>query len=164
MPLIATVGAVDANSYVTLGEAEAYFAARFDSDAFGELDPADQEKALLQATREVDRRRFKGCRHYISQALKFPRQYPYHRENPDSGTGVEIPRSVKEATCEQALWIAQHKETGGRNTRQKLQAQGVTQSRVGNVAESFDGTQRSLCPEARELLERWIDRWGRAVL
>lgn len=161
MPLDVTVGGTAAASYVSLVEADAYFATRFGSDAWTALSDGDQEKALVQATREIDAHRFLGQRHYWSQALQFPRQYPYHREEPTAGTAVEIPRSIKNATCEQAIFIAQHATTGGRSPIQTLRAEGVTSHRVGSLAQTFEGaTQGILAPMARQFLGRWISRWG----
>lgn len=162
MALDTTLGGASSDSYVSLAEATAYFAARFGADAWDYLSEANREKALKQATREVDRHRFHGSRWRWNQALEFPRQYPYHREHPEHTTTVEIPASVKEATLEQALWIATHETAGGRSPRQQLQQEGVTQFRVGSTSETFGGASLSiLCPEARQLLRRWISRWGR---
>lgn len=163
MALDTTVGGTASDSYVSLAEADTYFSARFGAEAYTDLEDADQEKALRQATREVDRHRIVGRRHYFSQALKFPRQYPYHREEPGESTAVEIPLSVKHATLEQALWICQNSPTGGRSPRQQLQNEGVTSFRVGSASETFGGGAMLgvLCPEARQLLSKWITRWGR---
>jgi hypothetical protein len=152
--IIATPGAADANSYVTIDEADGYAASRFGTDAWAALSDVDQEKALRQATREIDRCRFRGRKTYASQALQFPRDYC-----------SEVPDEVREACFEQALWVVQHSATGGRSVRQQLQSEGVTSFRVGSTSETFLGSGlRWLCPEASALLGPWIERWGRIVV
>lgn len=160
MALDTTIGGASADSYVSLVEADAYFASRFGSDSWTSLSDADQEKALRQATREVDRSRFIGSKWSSEQALQFPRVDTYS----DDET-AEIPSLVKQATCEQALWVATHAATGGRSVRQQLQSEGVTSFRVGSASETFSGDRlEALCPEARSLLSQWITRWGRIVV
>lgn len=161
MAIIATPGAANANSYVTIDEADGYAASRFGTDAWAALSDADQEKALRQATREIDRCRFRGHKTYSRQALQFPRDYC----SEESADALEIPDAVQEACCAQALWVAQHGATGGRSVRQQLQSEGVTSFRVGSTSETFLGSGlRWLCPEASALLAPWIERWGRIVI
>lgn len=161
MALDVTVGGASSDSYVSLAEAATYFGARFGTDAWDALSDANKEKALKQATREVDSHLFLGRRNYWSQALQFPRAYPYHREEPRQSTAVEIPTSVKHATCEQALFIVQHATTGGRSPIQSLRSEGVVSHRVGSLAQNFEGaTQGVLGPGAKTYLTKWITRWG----
>lgn len=163
MALNATAGSASADSYVTLTEANAYFDARFGSDAWTALaTDALKEKALKQATRHIDRFRFWGTKGDAAQALQFPRGDP-----PVTATVAVVPQSVKDAQCEEALAVAANSTTGGRPRRQLLQAEGVTGFAVGDMREEFgDGAKPLpgaplLCPEARALLARWIDRTGR---
>lgn len=164
MAIDATVGGAAADSYVTLEEADAYMGSRFGTAAWDGLATADREKAIRQATREVDRHRFHGYRNSTAQALEFPRAYPYNADEPITTTVASIPRSVRHACCEQALWIARHAATGGVSQRQSLQAQGVKSFQVGDLREDF-GEGRSLrpdlCPEAGQLLAGWINRTAR---
>lgn len=161
MALVTTPGSATADSYLSLVEADTYAAARFGSDAWSALSDNDQEKALRQATREIDRCRFRGRKTYASQALQFPRDYCPE----DYADLLEVPDEVQEACFEQALWVAQHGATGGRSVRQQLQSEGVTSFRVGSTSETFLGSGlRWLCPEASALLAPWIERWGRIVV
>jgi hypothetical protein len=161
MALVTTPGSASADSYVSLNEADGYAASRFGTDAWAALSDADQEKALRQATREIDRCRFRGRKTYASQALQFPRDYC----SEESADLLEVPDEVQEACFEQALWVVQHGATGGRSVRQQLQSEGVTSFRVGSTSETFLGSGlRWLCPEASALLAPWIERWGRIVV
>jgi hypothetical protein len=99
MTIIATAGAVDANSYITLEDAQAYFANRVYTDLWDEAD--DQSKALITATQRLDQEGFMGKRASTTQALKWPRTGVY-------SDGIllasdVIPQKVKDATCELAL-------------------------------------------------------------
>lgn len=164
----ATIGGAHANSYVTFEFAESYFAARFGADAWTALSAGDKEKALLQSCREIDRNRFFGFRCATpSQALQFPRNWPYNADDPIAVTAYSIPQSVQHAQCEQALWLAENAPRGGVSQRQQLQEQGVTGFGVGDLRETFSDAARpfthTLCPQARQLLVRWIDRTGRLI-
>lgn len=159
MAIVATVGAANANSYLTVEQADAYLADRLGAEAWAALD-GQKETALKQATRELDRHRFKGCRANSDQALQFPRLEQKQLLN-------EIPPEVKQACAEQALWLAQHAANGGRSDRQQLRQDGVTAWAVGDASETLGpgggGSLSSLCPDARALLARWISRTGRLL-
>lgn len=160
MALVATVGAANADSYITLAEADAYLAARFGTAAWDALSDDDKEKALRQATREVDRHRFRGSKAFVDGSLQFPRY--------EQSEALTVnPRSVREACAEQALWIAANAANGGRSDRQKLQADGVQAWAVGDASETLGpgggGSLSPLCPDARALLVRWISRTGRLI-
>lgn len=56
MPLVATVGAADSNSYGTLAEAEAYFADRLFTEAWDALTDEQKTGLLIWATRIAENR------------------------------------------------------------------------------------------------------------
>lgn len=104
MALDATPGGVNADSYVTVAEADAYFGNRLHASAWTALGTSDKEKALKMATVRLDEEHWDGARaEDISlQALRWPR---YGAVDID-GHGIEgdeIPRQLKEATYELAL-------------------------------------------------------------
>ncbi len=100
MALNATLGAEDANSYVTLAEADAYFEDRMHSSAW---DSADQDPLLISASQMLDwYMNWKGNKATSIQFMKWPRTGAIR---PD-GTVVDddvIPNEVKIATYELAL-------------------------------------------------------------
>lgn len=102
MALVATPGAANANSYVTLVEAQAYFADRVFTDPWDDAD--DQSKALITATKRLDQESFMGDRATETQSLKWPRMGVY-TDGVLIGDSV-IPQKVKDATCELALSLA----------------------------------------------------------
>lgn len=155
MALDATPGGVTADTYIDLADADAYFEGRFGAEDWEGLSDPDKEKALRQATRHLDRQSYRGVKASAVQALQFPR---------DIQDDSEIPAAVREATCEEALWIARHRETGGRSLRQRQIAEGVESFRVGQTAETFGrGSPVSLCPDALQILSRWIRRGARIL-
>lgn len=72
MAIVATPGAVNANSYNTLAEIESYFDGRVGADAWYELS-AQQDEAAIQSTRMLDQYDYVGSPVSEMQALKWPR-------------------------------------------------------------------------------------------
>lgn len=101
MPLDATVGGIAANSYVTVEEANAYFADR--SNATNWSTSTQQDQLLITASRLIDwQLRFKGNKTSELQAMQFPRV----GVELTNGTVVAdniIPTPVKFAVFELAL-------------------------------------------------------------
>jgi len=104
MALIATPGTADANSYLTVAEADAYFAERLYSEAWGAASNENKEAALIMATGLLDSSYvWSGSATTPDQTLAWPR------------TGMKlygqtiasdvIPRLVKKATAEIALYL-----------------------------------------------------------
>jgi DnaT-like ssDNA binding protein len=110
--IIATVGSAVANSFVTVAECDAYCDGRSNADAWNnESDDDKKARALIDATRELSNKNWLGAgRVDATQALAWPRALAL---NPDlAWTGyayygtTEIPKRVKDATCELALqWL-----------------------------------------------------------
>ena len=130
-------------SYCTVEYADEYFSGRLHAESWGETSDADKEKALRQATKEIDRQLLKGRKATDTQELAFPR-YP----------DTEIPEAVKEACCEIALALLER----GNSQRHKLQQEGVQSFTLGNMSETYaPGAGRGLLSqEAKELLRPWL--------
>lgn len=103
----ATVGGASSNSFVTLAEAATYMEGRLNASAW-ETDATTDSKnrALVEATRELNVLVYEGFRATSTQALAWPR---YGAVDPDQfGAGhlyesTEIPQRIKDAECELAL-------------------------------------------------------------
>ncbi|WP_461366953.1 DnaT-like ssDNA-binding protein [Candidatus Darwinibacter acetoxidans] len=134
---------VGTDSYVTLAEAEDYFDGKLHTSEWDNAGDADKEKALRQATKEIDRQLLKGRKATDTQELAFPR-------HPDT----EVPEVVKEACCEEALALLER----GNSQRRKLQQEGVQSFALGNMSETYAaGTGKGLLSqEAKELLQPWL--------
>jgi len=129
--------------YCTIEYAEEYFKKRLHAESWGETSDADKEKALRQATKEIDRQLLKGRKATDTQELAFPR-YP----------DEEVPETVKEACCEIALALLER----GNSQRRKLQQEGVQSFTLGNMSETFaaGAGKGLLSQEAKELLRPWL--------
>ena len=160
MAIEATVGGENSNSYITLAEAEDYFAERLHADAWAGASEADKEKALLTACRHLEQLRYwDGNRPAFTdprQRLRFPRVI-----DTDAAGAFVIPHPVKEAQCEEALALLARGTEHER--RRSLQAAGVKSFAVDGLSESYDsGADRQvlLSAEARSLLVGYISRGG----
>jgi hypothetical protein len=103
MALISTVGAVDANSYASLAEANTYFADGAYISAWEDTDET-QANLLISATRRLDQESYAGYRMSYTQALKWPRGNVYL-----DGLLIPsdtIPQRLKDAVFEMALSLA----------------------------------------------------------
>lgn len=143
--LITTPGDPDANSYVSLTEAENYFAGRLNNSLW-ELNSSSLPRALITATRRIDTERFSGIRETRSQALQFPRSliydadgYPY-----DANT---IPRNLKNAVCELAYFYLQQNERLVSEV-ELHDAQFLSDYKVGPLSYSFKGDGNNVLPNS----------------
>lgn len=91
-----TAKSATANSYVSVSEADDYFAAHLDSN-FWPTALKDKQAALVMATNRIDAENFQGRRTELTQSLQWPRSLVVAR---DSNI---IPRELKIATFEMAL-------------------------------------------------------------
>jgi hypothetical protein len=178
MAIDVTIAGAASNSYLSLAEAQAYFAARLRSDAWEAASDADKEKALLTACRRIEAHRLRVHRRPYGypydlpnaldrladplapadpdQALSFPRQRDLDRSG-----AFAIPEQVKQAQCEEALALL---SSGAEQERRRsLQAAGVKSFAVDGLSESYEtgaARQMLLSAEARMLLAPFIDRGG----
>lgn len=111
--IVATAGSATANSFVTLAEALAYTEGRLNASAFN-TNTDSQNRALVEAARELDRLTWRGYRADATQALSWPRTGVVDIDAPiDATPGVwtgqpeydedEIPDRVKNAQIELAV-------------------------------------------------------------
>ena len=130
-------------SYVDLNEANEYFSNRLHAEAWANATESDKRKALVMATKAIDRQPLKGRKTDKEQPFAFPRF-------PDT----EIPTVVKEACCEEALSLLER----GNSQRRKLQQEGVQSFSLGNMSETYaaGAGKGLLSQEAKELLQPWL--------
>lgn len=110
----ATPGAADANSYVTVAEAQTYA----DSDlkaADWYIATADQRiRALITATRTLDILSYVGTRTTTTQALSWPRTG--FTAGDKTYTSTEVPKEIKQATFELAFTLLSGQAVSGPST------------------------------------------------
>lgn len=123
----ATVGAADANSYLTLAQAQAIVDGLVEDDdvvAWGIATTDQKNRALFTATQRIDRERYLGARSTETQALQWPRTgvrrpdtyintysvgFPF-RIQTDYFTDDEIPSQIQEAQVILAVYLNNNKD------------------------------------------------------
>lgn len=109
MALNATLGASDANSYVTLAEANAYFEDRMHSSAW---ETSDKEGLLITSSQMLDWYiKWKGTKSTTAQAMLWPRTDVMRPDGTVIGDD-ELPPEIKTAVYEQALANIETDRTG----------------------------------------------------
>ena len=104
MALNATLGASDANSYVTRAEADAYFLDRMHSSAWAALaDDESKDVFLISASRMLDWYiNWKGDKASVAQSMQWPRDGAIRPDGTEIDDDV-LPSEVKMAVYEQAF-------------------------------------------------------------
>jgi len=101
MALDATVGSPDANSYVTVSEANSYFLDRIHSTVWEDFD--DPASALVTASMLLDWYvKWKGYKTTPAQSMGWPRVNVFRKDGTEIANDI-IPNEVKVATYELAL-------------------------------------------------------------
>jgi len=100
----ATLSGANANSYVTLAAANAYFETVPDSSTWTNKTDDQKNRSLISATRLIDGLSFYGDRCTTTQALKWPRE-DYTVDGIDLACTL-IPDPIKTATYELARALA----------------------------------------------------------
>lgn len=108
------------NSYVTVAEADAYFADSINSAGWDGADAPTKDKALISATRYLDRQRWQGTKTVSTQNLEWPRSGVTC--NGDPVDSDEVPDEIKESQYEMAQILIQDPTSGnnlntGSNTK-----------------------------------------------
>lgn len=96
-------GLVDANSYASAADGDAYHDGHLYASAWTGATLADQEKALVMATRLIDGQyQFAGLKTSSTQALQWPRMSCLDPDGEDDLPVDAVPKAVQDATCELA--------------------------------------------------------------
>lgn len=170
MALATTYGARDANSYLTVLEANSILTTGcIFFDEWVLANQQQQEAALVMAANDIESKLWHGNRFYYYQYLSFPRvppgqQFPYdviQRGEPgaDFTTLVEqdeyIRRQKLRVQQAQAFQALYRLRGGGRSPHREDQFRGIRSSGRGiKFSESFGYGEpdMTLCPEAWDLL------------
>lgn len=135
---------LNVNSYVTLEEADTYFAQRLGADYWATLEDAQKEKSLITATKKIDRLPFIGYKQNPSQPLQFPRFY-YNSCSYNGLQIADIPPQLKEAVCEEALTELQYLEANSEDVFNNAMTGSYQALKLGDASitygNSSDGNQ-----------------------
>lgn len=151
--LNATSADPEANSYMTLTEADERMKEFEAFDAWDALDEADQARMLIRGSRLVDQYHGWGERYTDDQRLAFPRAI--------DSEGA-IPDGVKRAILEYVDFRLKD-EDGSLNTLKDLQGEGVTSQSILGQSASFEKDPSGLPAGARKELERLMNTLGGGV-
>lgn len=151
---------VGTNSYISVADADAYFNERLYSSSWDNATADDKARALIMATKAIDRQPLKGIKDMETQTLAFPRYDPskyldeVEYSNEDLVIEAEVPQIVLDAVCEEALALLDR----GDDQRAKLQQAGVKSFSLGSLSESYaSGSGRGLTSQqAKELMRPWL--------
>lgn len=106
MPTInATAGSPNANSYLTVSDAQSYMGERLNTSDWDNASTDEQEAALISATRRLDQEHWEGTRtdpDPADQALEWPRNNTEDQNGHVYDNDI-IPQPIKDATAELAL-------------------------------------------------------------
>jgi hypothetical protein len=152
MPVIATPGAANANSFLTILEADAYHAARLHNDEWSAATELQKEAALLWATRILDRHSWVGRRTNELQRLRWPRTGVYDQDDFWVHQDV-VPSFLKDATAELALLLLRKDRTAEAETT------GLSKIVVGPIELEMDpaDTLKDVSPEVWRMIQAYLD-------
>lgn len=112
--LISDVGSSTANSYISVAEADVFFANSVGNTAWL-TSAASKEASLIEATRILDSQfKWVGFIANNDQALRWPRTDAYDADG-RMISAVTVPKLIKDATCNLAYFLLQ---SGGLNQTQ----------------------------------------------
>lgn len=162
LTLVTTPGAYNANSYISLADAETVMEGvpTAMKTVWAAASNADKNAALVQATRDIDTLRLLGDKYYTEtdeesddyQALHFPVSSNYS----DSEGGLYIPAKVEEATVIQAHYLLRC----GYQIQQAADTEstGVQSVSIGNFSTSYraGGRRKTVCDDAMRRLGSWV--------
>lgn len=157
--VIATPGTADANSYVTVAEADAYFDTRLNATAWLSAEPAVKERGVIMASRLLDSMyEWDSFPSASTQALQWPRTGLLAANQISFVPNDAIPKELKNAASEFALALI----AGGTNdltANSDVETLGITQLTAGPVSMSFrEGVVAKVVPDAVfHALPSW---WG----
>mgnify|MGYP003590976210 CR=1 FL=1 len=154
MALDATLGGASANSYVTVAEADAYFATSFGRTPWGSASAANKEIVLIESTRLLDLLvSWKGYVKSDTQALRWPRTYVPNINGRYLESYISdsiVPKDVKNAVFELAYSLLSN---GGFQASENE----LAKVKVGPVSIDFSDTVKSngLPKMVRDMIARW---------
>ena len=133
--LDATIGGPNANSYVTLAQANAYFDNSPYSQDWKNHSDAFKEAALIQATQYLDALAWAGSCCASTQRLQWPRKGITCRCK--EAVCTEIPNDIETATCELAFQLAHDPDAITGNVKGNGATGPIKEQQLGDLKQSF---------------------------
>lgn len=139
--LVVTPGSASANSYLSDTEAETMADERLQATEWDDAVADDQARALIGATNLLDLHTFKGWKTTTTQRLKWPRTDVVDEDGEEYDTD-DIPRFLKQATFETALWLL-NKNADSEDPTQGTGLEGFKRAQVGPLSVDVNELFRS---------------------
>jgi hypothetical protein len=154
LTLIATAGAVDANSYCTVAESDTYHEAHvYGTTWIEDTDTEVKEQALVWATRLLDEQMsWVGQIVSDDQALRWPRYYAYDPDSVELASDA-VPQFLKDATAEYARLLVASDRTAEPDT---LSYKEIKLGSLGLKFDKFD--RRPVLPPSVFSIIKWYGR------
>lgn len=120
-------------AYLTIDDANRYFAGRLDTDYWDQSSPSDQQKSLIQATSDIDRLAYNGVKAVPSQEHEYPRLYNDQQFDMWVYDTDFVPMDIKYGVCEQALALL-----GGFDSQKEIDNLSVSRKSYASVKVEYD--------------------------
>lgn len=155
---------VGTDSYITIEEADAYIVSYYTATnvlrvAWTALDDADKEVYIRQAFQCIERLPLRGSKLLYTQTTLFPRNDSITLEVPDKVKDAQAALSIASMQWETATGLSDDMQE-----RRLLQLQGVTEIKIGKMAEVYDLSKTNsnqdpvlaLSESAQYYLKAWL--------
>ncbi len=178
--IVCTPGGASDNCYITLADANAYFANTLRNATWTSASYTDtqREQALIQATQQLEQ--LGGARPVDSPSRACFWGEPYDESTPQAlhfprttdvtiGGEVEVPQAVQQAVCEQALFCLQALTATDLIDHAQMQANNVQSFSVDGLSVTYSrktpaDVPDDIAPQAWALMKTYIRRgFGTAV-
>ena len=155
LEIIATAGASDANSYVTLAEAEAIAFGYLNRATWIAASDADKNASFVMATRNIDSLSLAGTPIGQQGDESSTSYQPLHF--PTTDTKTYIPDDVKTATTVQAMYLIRSGEES--QAVRDIIDSGVEEQDTGRFKSVYNkGWATTVTQEAQQALSKWKQR------
>jgi hypothetical protein len=144
--VVATPGATNANSYLTLAEAETYFESRLHTSTWDNAVTVIKNEAIVMATRVIDQMYdWANYQTEEEQALQWPRDGMLAANEMEYIDDDVIPNELKNAVCELSIALIAEDITLDND----VEVQGLTSLRAGPVSMAFKtGVINKIIPDS----------------
>lgn len=130
-------GLINADSYVSLADANTYTGATFFSGKWSTQTDTDKEKLLRTATAYLDSfYDYKGVKVFPSASLRWPRSQVLDRDG-NEVSSLSVPVAVKNAVIEMAIYLVEN------NLLQESESKGIQSVKVDAVEIAFERSEKN---------------------
>ena len=126
------------NAYVSVADADAYFADRLGGEIWLGLSEQVRAAALISATKHIDGMHWKNSAISASQPLAFPRDGTYFDNRVGAYVAMNpVPHNVEIATCETALYLVNNQSVlDGQTSVKGLKVGPIELTEISSVSQT----------------------------